>query len=424
MKTLIRTLILSITVGLIAAPLILSALFFLIIEEKPSIVRKATVSPKHIERAKQILEQHRQHAQKNLLSSINIRPDDFDIATNYLAKYFINGKALVNIENQQVHIRISLPLPAQIIDGYVNAEAAFVEADVLPQIQSVRIGSLPIPDFISHFLVTQIIQWLEKYSKYKNVIEAVKFVNIAPEGINVLYQWQGGLSQPEKSLPLLSKSEQTKLFRYHMFLVEENSRISTKQNTQALSEVLQPLMQLAAKHSVNNQAIAESRAAILAATFHILGLPLRYLIPEASDWPQVRYQTITLDGRNDFAKHFIVSAAITAYADTALSDAIGLYKEIEDARSGSGFSFNDIAADRAGTRFGERATTNQVEAARLQQLVAQGLTDTDLMPAWTDLPEHLSKTEFKQQYGNLDTPAYHSMMKKIERRVAALPFLH
>ena len=45
-----------------------------------------------------------------------------------------------------------------------------------------------------------------------------------------------------------------------------------------------------------------------------------------------------------------------------LSDVIGLYKEIEDSRGGSGFSFNDIAADRAGTRFGEKAVASEDSA--------------------------------------------------------------
>lgn len=423
LKIMIRTLILSVTASLLAVPLLLGAFFFLIIEEKPSVVREAMVSPEQIERAKLVYDQHRQQAQKNLVSAISIRPTDLDIAANYLAKHFVNGNAHVSMANRQMHVRTSVPVSFQVIEGYINVEATFIEADVIPQIQSVRIGSFTVPDFFSHFLAKQSIQWLQEHSKYRNMVEAIKSIQITPDAINVLYRWQGGFNRPEKSLPLLSKSEHVKLYRYHMLLVENSSR-PTKQNTQALSEVIQPLMQLAAKHSVNNQAVAENRAAILAATFHILGLPLKHLVPEATGWPRIRSQNITLDGRQDFAKHFIVSAAITAYADTALSDAIGLYKEIEDTRSGSGFSFNDIAADRAGTRFGERATSNHKEAVRLQQLVARGLEDTDLMPPWSDLPEHLSKAEFRQYYGNLDTPAYHLMMKKIEQRVAALPFLH
>lgn len=74
-----------------------------------------------------------------------------------------------------------------------------------------------------------------------------------------------------------------------------------------------------------------------------------------------------LMGEQTFAMHFISSAAIAAYTDTVLSDAIGLYKELEDARSGSGFSFNDIAANRAGTSFAAKIMKNQSSAQKYAQ---------------------------------------------------------
>ena len=54
-----------------------------------------------------------------------------------------------------------------------------------------------------------------------------------------------------------------------------------------------------------------------------------------------------LAGRQDLAKHFAISAAISAHSGAPLADAIGLYKELEDARGGSGFSFDDLAAEPA-----------------------------------------------------------------------------
>ncbi|SFK16131.1 hypothetical protein SAMN05216302_1001181 [Nitrosomonas aestuarii] len=415
---------LLLTVRMFTILLLLAGLFFiLIIDDKPSVQRQVVVTPEHIERAKKTFDQYRQQAKQKLLSTIKIQPEDIDIATNYLAKHFINGDAHISMSQQQANIQASLPLPlpSQVRKGYINFEATIIETDALPQLQSVRIGHIPIPDFISQFLVTQSIQWLQNQPKYRNGIEAIKFVQIAPDALNVLYQWQGKFSlKIDNHFPVLSKSEQEKVYRYHLLLTQNHP----KQTNQTLSQILQPLMQMAAYYSADNLAQKENRAAILAATLYIVGLPLKYLIPDADDWSRPYNQPVTLDGRQDFAQHFIVSAAITAYADTALSDAIGLYKEIEDKRSGSGFSFNDIAADRAGTRFGERATASQNEAIRLQQLIAQGLDDRDLMPPWTDLPEHLSKSEFRQHYGNFDTPAYHQLMKKIEWRVEALPFLH
>lgn len=191
-----------------------------------------------------------------------------------------------------------------------------------------------------------------------------------------------------------------------------------------LAEMLPPLVRLAVVRSENGDVIAENRAVILVATFYVLGIPLEQILPEATGWPRPARRMVTVDGRDDFAKHFMVSAAIAAYADTALSDAIGLYKEVEDSRSGSGFSFNDIAADRAGTKFGERAVASDAAAQQLQHRVVSGLNDSDLMPPWSDLPEFMSEAVFKRRFGGIDAPAYREMMQTIERRVAVLPVLN
>ena len=127
-------------------------------------------------------------------------------------------------------------------------------------------------------------------------------------------------------------------------------------------------------------------------------------------------RTVTLDGRDDFPKHFLISAAIAAEAGSPLADAIGLYKEVEDSRGGSGFSFNDIAADRAGTRFGELA----VKAPRkLQAALAAGVRERDFMPNVSDLPEFMPEAEFKTRYGGIGAPAYQKMMADIEARIDA-----
>jgi hypothetical protein len=107
-----------------------------------------------------------------------------------------------------------------------------------------------------------------------------------------------------------------------------------------------------------------------------------------------------------------------------LSDAIGLYREVDDSRGGSGFSFNDIAADRAGTRFGELATGSAAGARQLQQRIAAGIKESALMPAVADLPEFMPEAEFKRRFGGIGAPAYQRMMADIERRVAACPLYH
>jgi hypothetical protein len=129
-------------------------------------------------------------------------------------------------------------------------------------------------------------------------------------------------------------------------------------------------------------------------------------------------RSVTLAGRDDFPKHFLISATLAAQGGGALADAVGVFKEVDDARHGSGFSFNDIAADRAGTRFGELAVGS---AARLQAAVAAGMAEPDFMPDVRDLPEFMPEADFMRRYGGIGAPAYGRMMSEIEARIAARP---
>jgi hypothetical protein len=139
-------------------------------------------------------------------------------------------------------------------------------------------------------------------------------------------------------------------------------------------------------------------------------------VPAADDWARPRWLHVTLHGRDDFPQHFVLSALIAAEGSSPLADAVGVYKETADARSGSGFSFNDIAADRAGTRFGERAVQ---EPARLQAALAGPLREFDLMPDVSDLPEFLPEAEFRQRFGGVGAPAYLRVLADIDARLVS-----
>ena len=141
------------------------------------------------------------------------------------------------------------------------------------------------------------------------------------------------------------------------------------------------------------------------------------MLPGARGWPRARRLRLLLSGRDDFPRHFLISAALVVGASDTLAQAIGLSKELADARSGSGFSFNDMAANLAGARFGEMALRAPAE---LQARVAPGVGDDDLMPPWADLPQFMPEAEFVRRYGGVGAPPYQAMMAEIERRVGAL----
>ena len=91
-----------------------------------------------------------------------------------------------------------------------------------------------------------------------------------------------------------------------------------------------------------------------------------------------------------------------------------------DARQGSGFSFADLAADRAGTRLGLLALR---DPQGFQARLAQGLEEADLLPDVSDLPEFMPEAEFKRRFGGVGAPAYQAMLREIEARLDRLPLL-
>lgn len=189
-----------------------------------------------------------------------------------------------------------------------------------------------------------------------------------------------------------------------------------------LGDVVRPVLALAAERSAEGDAVAENRAAILALALFTTGRSPTMVVPEARDWPRPAPRRLLLRNRHDLAQHFIVSAALAAAAGEPLAHALGVYKEVEDARNGSGFSFADLAADRAGTAFGVRATTSAASALGLQARVVTALDDADaLMPAIDDLPEGLDEREFARRYRDGNAAAYVEQIAEIDRRIAALP---
>jgi hypothetical protein len=242
--------------------------------------------------------------------------------------------------------------------------------------------------------------------------------------VQVIYRWSDNLPNQLRTA-LVSREDQERMQAYQQRLVDFTRHAATLTQRLTVAELLQPLFTLAAQRSEaggsNTSPVAENRAALVVLAFYVNGKGLEAIHPAAAQWTRPAPRRITLAGRGDFAQHFTISAALAATAGSPLSDAVGLYKEIEDSRGGSGFSFNDLAADRAGTRFGELATASPERALKLQRQLAVGLRDADYMPHVRDLPEFLQQADFKRRYGDMGSPAYLSMTKDIERRVAALP---
>ncbi|MEO6624422.1 MAG: hypothetical protein ABIN37_06280 [Burkholderiaceae bacterium] len=406
---------------LVLLPLGLAALVWLAVQDEPLVAEKVVLDPTDIERAKLLLKRNDPRAMRSgMLRSIMLPQQDVSLATAYLASRFARGSARVILENGGAIVRATFTLPPNPLGRFLNLDLALAESASLPRVESARVGRVALPSFLCNWVLDRTLAHLQQHADYSAAADVIKKVQIRNGVVNVVFEWSDAAARQIKAT-LVPAQDQERWKAHQARLVELTSTGAAARTRIPMEQLLTALMQLAAQRAGASDAVAENRAALIVLAFYINGKGLAALVPSARDWPTPPARTITLGGRTDFPQHFSISAALAATAGSPLSDAVGIYKEVDDSRVGSGFSFNDIAADRAGTRFGDLATSSVAGAAKLHKKAVSGLTETDLLPAWRDLPEFMTEAEFKRRFGGIGQPAYVRMTTDIERRIAALP---
>ena len=387
-------------------------------EDQPRLTRAAELTPEQTARARRILKSHDpRKARPGTLRTISVAAEDLDLALNFLAAQ-TGGSAKVTLDAGALLLWASIKAPPNPVGAYVNIEAVARPTSTLPEFDRLQIGKLPVPGPIANWLVARALDHFGANEGGKAAMDSVRNVRIANGHLVVEYQWNEDLPERLRSA-LLPQAEQQRLRAYHDRLVELTGSPGLARQV-PLTDLLRPLTELAAGRSSAADPVAENRAAIIALAFYVNGRGLTAIVPGARDWPRTTPRKVTLAGRSDFSQHFTISAAIAATAGGPLSDAIGVYKEVEDAQGDSGFSFADIAADKAGTAFGQHATRSAATGRALQSRVRKGIAEPDVMPRSTDLPEGLQEAEFKRRFGGVGAPQYQRIIAEIDRRVAAL----
>ena len=323
-------------------------------------------------------------------------------------------------------VEASLPLAAWPGGGWLNLRAVLRESDGLPTVQALRIGRLPLPGWLAEAALPRLLEALNLRAQGELAQKMVSRVGFRAQALVLAYAWPDNAEQV-LTASLLTPDTQARLRRHADHLasqVQAQAGPAAPRQGLPVTPLVASMFQLAARHSPDTASAAlENRAALVALAFLASGQRLQPWLGSGATpvaRPRGRRADLLLQGRVDFPQHLLISAALAAEGGGPLADAIGLYKEVADARQGSGFSFRDIAADRAGTRLGLRARHDPLG---FQARVAQGLTEADLLPDVSDLPEYMPADEFQRRFGGVGAPAYQAMLREIEARLDRLPLL-
>jgi hypothetical protein len=402
---------------LLAAAALLLALW-LAIDRHSAVAERRDVGVDDVARAMAVLRTHDPRQQRpGSVNAVALSVRDLDVLLNHAARRLVQARVQVQSDRGRAQVLASVQ-PAMLPGGrWLNLQLDFVETGGLPELARLRVGRLPLPAALAPWLLRQVAGRFELADELAVAADVIRRVKLLPGQVHVIYAWQADTSK-RLLAGLLSLDDQVRLRAYWERLAAVSRAQPRQQWEVSLATLIGPMFVLARERTDSgHDAAAENRAALLALTVLANGRGLSALVPAAREWPQPRPLRIMLGGRDDFPRHLLISAMLAIEGTTPLAKAIGLYKEVADSRSGTGFSFNDLAANRAGHRLGELA---QSEPRKLQDRLGSGVDEASLLPPMDGLPEFLPEAEFVKRYGGVGGAGYNELLAAIELRIGAL----
>jgi len=402
MRWFLKTLAIILLLGILAAALLTDG--------SPLVDRSEAISPQAVAQAKRLLAANDpRQQQRGEIRTVAIPVSLLDEGINYLAGRYLRGRGTLRLKEDGAEVALSVALPAH---RFLNLRAVVTPTDGIPRIASARLGSLPLPSTLIELAVARSIATYGFDKEWELAGKALREVSFDPSSgvARLTYAWEPNILDHARAAAL-SAADIKRLRESQLSLAALLAHRAPGARV-TLAEVLKATIPNTDESSLRG------RATLLVLASHLAGKDLAAVVPAARNWPRLRWVNITLAGRHDLAQHFVISAALAAWAGEPVADAIGLYKELEDARQGSGFSFVDLAADRAGTRFGE---TLLRDPDQLMAAMRNDFLDKHLLPEVADLPESLHQPEFTRRFDSPDSPQFKALAAEIERRLDTLP---
>lgn len=356
----------------------------------------------------------------DVVQTIHLDETELNRLLNYAVELpQVNGFA-VELTPGLATLTVTFALPHTPFGRYLNIAAEFSDTDARVHIQRLRIGSLPVPAFAADWGMRLGHTLLKRDGAYAALAEAFAAIRFDENQAALDYRWHPALlTQIERAgAELLIDADERALMLAYADRLNTLLKPYAPGSTQPLVEIVARLFETPL-HADGNVA-AENRAALTALAAYLAGISLpRLLDSDSASIRRAPQVLLSLYGRRDFAEHYLLSAAIAANAGGRLANAIGLIKEEEDARRGSGFSFTDLASNRAGVRLAERATGDHAAAVRARLTAV--VRDEDLLPALHDLPEFMPQTEFDRRFGPVGGPRYQAVIARIDTKLETHP---
>lgn len=400
------------------------------LEDTPLVTKGPEVGVQDINAAKKFLEQY---DPRNLpdgkitVINANQRQINTALAAALAAAPFLKARVVPSRFGLLGAVTAAPPIPGNPFGKYVNVRMLIESSTEGLQIGRLSIGEIEIPTAIVRPVFIIVMDQLAGAGRGKAFLETIRSVKVTGSQVQIVYRPKDGLLDELKTAAKETVAAgDPKITKLYWQKMHEIHRAIPTRGRASMVQYLPPIFALAKQRSAGGDAVEENNAAIFAMAMFFGDIRLERFIGkvregETTDGPG-KTSHIRLQGRHDWVQHYLLSAGLTLAGGRGIADFIGEAKEVQDATNkASGFSFTDLAADRAGVRFAEIATGSVDGARRMQEFLSRPISEKQFFPEIRDLPEGLTAAQFKDRYGARESDRYKRVVAEIDRRIAAIP---
>lgn len=424
----------------------ISVIGFLILQSTPQFENNKTVNASAAtqsqQAAKRLITSLKNKKQPVVLSLSQVELNSLNAL---LSRAFPQVVSDVVIHNQTAKINISIELPLPNFIKYINVSGYLLSSKKGLDLGDVNIGNLTLSgnrlvSFSCWFIDTFVQD--ELGTKLVNMVQSVTLNNkqltaslMIPQELEQLDESKSGLLILRDNLALFGDVNNVKYY-YQALVIHLDELENPVSKNRQLSYYIKLMFSLAKEQTFNKRndptpdsiAVSENHSALMALGLYFGSDSFEVLVGDISNLSVEQKRTrdllrnkVMLRQRVDLQKHFIYSVALQLFANSSASDAIGEFKEFLDSNhGGSGFSFADLMADRAGTRLAKLATVSNSSALRMQSMLSGNIQESDFMPDIKGIPEGISVDVFNQDYRDVDSNKYKRMISVLDERLAEL----
>lgn len=424
--------VLAALLGLTIVALI--ALGFLLSSSTPLVEQKHPIDAASVQRTKELLQDLQQGVfSRGKARRLSVTESDINGMLAMAERGFPRLSGHARLDGEKTDLMLSLHVPENPFGDYINVETVIPASAAGLELESFSIGHLALPGGFTLWVGEWLANLLLGDDQGSALLGAIQRIEIGGQQATVHYtpipdlmqrlaKFRTRVKAVRDEWQLLGDPAQVK------FYFNELCRYGTataQLPSVSLADYLGIAFTLAGQRSLGAEdRIQQNQAAIMALAIYLGSHRFATFIGQFDRTDLAACKTprnVQLAGREDLRLHFVFSAALKVLSDSGASFAMGEFKELLDSnRGGSGFSFIDLTADRAGNRFADRALDAETGSRRVQDLFAERAHEAMFFPDIGGLQENLDQASFERLYSGIESPAYQAIVGEIDRRIDQL----